>query len=72
MTAHENHSHYHVMVVCCCANINEKKLNQAIEQGFNTEGALAEELNVGVCCGSCLPEVRSHLHKSINKEPVQA
>ena len=60
------------MIVCCCANINEKKLNQAIEQGFNTEGALAEELNVGVCCGSCLPEVRSQLHKSINKEPVQA
>ena len=59
------------MVICSCANINERTLNEAIDQGFNTLGALAEQLNVGVNCGTCLSAVDNRLCDSSKKVSLQ-
>lgn len=40
------------MIVCVCANVNEKQIQERIEAGSNLE-TLKVELGVCLQCGSC-------------------
>lgn len=72
LTAHENHSHYQVVIVCVCENINDAKIKEAIGQGYNTPGALSEQLNVGEKCGCCMDEINCIIDKACKQRSTLA
>lgn len=46
------------MYVCICSAFNEKKVQQAIEDGARTTASVFRHLGHTVQCGKCVPMVR--------------
>lgn len=46
-------------IICACFQVGEKTINSAIEAGCNSAESLAEQLNCGSNCGSCIPEIKA-------------
>lgn len=42
-----------VMYVCICHGVTDKQIEQTIENGAETIGAISQELKVGTQCGQC-------------------
>ncbi len=50
-------------VVCCCFNIGENTLINAIqEQSLSNVEAIGQSLKAGTNCGSCIPELKTLLN----------
>lgn len=43
----------HVMIVCVCNNVSDRKIRQAVDDGVTTMSELRTEFGVGACCGKC-------------------
>lgn len=46
------------MYVCICHDIKDTQINTAMTQGINTLQGLQDALQVGTCCGCCIPMVK--------------
>ena len=43
------------MIVCVCNNVSDKTIRQAVANGAESLQEIRAQLNVGSCCGKCLP-----------------
>jgi bacterioferritin-associated ferredoxin len=41
------------MIVCSCANVNDRKIQEALERGVRTLSDLQTALDVAMACGRC-------------------
>lgn len=53
-------------IVCACFGVGENSIKEAIESGSaKTVEALGQQLKAGTNCGSCIPELKKCLQKSL-------
>lgn len=43
------------MIVCVCHNVSDRAIRAAIDAGATSLPEIRARLNVGACCGKCLP-----------------
>ena len=70
------------MIVCICHNVSDKAIRQAIASGAESLHEVRSQLNVGSCCGKCLPCAKTIVRESLEdargavtelrREPVAA
>lgn len=46
------------MYVCLCRAVTDHQIRQAVEDGVNHFRELRDALDVGTCCGRCVPDAR--------------
>ena len=56
--------------VCSCNNVGEGNLTQMIRGGCSDFRQLCQQSGAGMGCGSCKPEVKALLDRSLELEPV--
>jgi bacterioferritin-associated ferredoxin len=49
------------MIVCVCKAVSDKHIRHAVKQGASCMRDITRELQVGTCCGKCVPEARAAL-----------
>ncbi|MBN8222777.1 MAG: (2Fe-2S)-binding protein [Spirochaetes bacterium] len=62
LTASENNSHY-LMIVCCCANINDRQVKEALAEGARTLADVQVKLGAAMGCGRCRDAVNEEISK---------
>jgi bacterioferritin-associated ferredoxin len=55
------------MYVCLCRAVTDKAIKQAVENGCDTFREVRDELDVGTCCGMCVPETRHLIDETLAK-----
>jgi len=51
------------MIICLCANINDRKVKQALCSGARTLSDVQAELGAAMGCGSCRDAVQDEISK---------
>jgi|JI10StandDraft_1071094.scaffolds.fasta_scaffold1209885_2 bacterioferritin-associated ferredoxin len=51
------------MIICSCANINDRKVKNALSSGARTLSDVQAELGVAMGCGSCRDAVQDEISK---------
>ncbi|CAM8667325.1 Bfd Bacterioferritin-associated ferredoxin [Oxalobacteraceae bacterium] len=47
------------MIVCVCHNVSDRAIRAAMDAGASSLSEIREQLNVGACCGKCLPTAKA-------------
>lgn len=55
------------MYVCLCRGITDQDIKDSIANGSETFRDIREELDVGTCCGRCVPETRQLIDEELHK-----
>jgi bacterioferritin-associated ferredoxin len=55
------------MYICVCKAISDKQIDKAVQHGASSLRDLKAQLEVGTCCGKCMPEARRALDKALSK-----
>lgn len=55
------------MVVCICADVNQEKIQEAIQAGHNTHKKLKKCLGVCEQCCKCADAIKEELEKNSQK-----
>lgn len=53
------------MYICICNSVTDKAIRAAAQNGVSSMEDLAEELNVGKCCGRCSDCARKLLNQTL-------
>jgi len=53
------------MIVCICHNVSDKAIRQAIASGAGSLHEVRSQINLGSCCGKCLPCARTIVRESL-------
>ncbi len=51
------------MIICSCANINDRKVKQALSAGARTLSDVQAQLGVSMGCGSCRDAVQDEISR---------
>lgn len=55
------------MYVCLCRAVTDRQIRESVENGANNFREVREELDVGTCCGRCVPEARELIDQTLAK-----
>jgi bacterioferritin-associated ferredoxin len=47
------------MIVCVCHNVSDRAIRAAMDAGATSLSEIRTQLNVGACCGKCLPSAKT-------------
>lgn len=47
------------MIVCVCHNVSDRAIRAAVNAGATSLAEIRTQLNVGACCGKCLPSAKT-------------
>ena len=47
------------MIVCVCHNVSDRAIRAAMDAGLTSLSEIRAQLNVGACCGKCLPSAKA-------------
>lgn len=50
-----------IMYICICHDVKDSQIKTALNQGVDSMTALQSTLQVGTCCGCCVPMVQDLL-----------
>ncbi|GAB3051924.1 (2Fe-2S)-binding protein [Acinetobacter apis] len=53
------------MYVCLCRGITDQDIKNAINNGSESFRQIREELDLGTCCGRCVPEARQIISEEL-------
>lgn len=53
------------MYVCLCRAVTDRQIRESVENGANSFREVREELDVGTCCGRCVPEARELIDQAL-------
>jgi bacterioferritin-associated ferredoxin len=53
------------MIVCVCKAVSDRHIRAAVKGGAASMRDLRRELQVGTCCGKCVPEAKAALSASL-------
>lgn len=56
------------MILCSCANINERKVRDALAQGARTLADVQAQLGVAMACGRCREAVANEIRRHCGDE----
>ena len=60
------------MIVCICHNVSDKAIRSAVADGAGTLQAVRAQLNVGSCCGKCLPCAKTLVRACVEDAQLQS
>lgn len=55
------------MYICLCRAVTDKQIRESIENGASSFREVREELDVGTCCGRCVPEARELIDQTLSQ-----
>lgn len=73
LNAIDNDSHlgFHTpMYICVCHAVNERRIEQAVDEGVRSIKGLCMATKAGTCCGKCLPEAKQRLDEALELREV--
>lgn len=47
------------MIVCICHNVSDRAIRAAMDAGATSLSEIRAQLNVGACCGKCIPSAKA-------------
>jgi bacterioferritin-associated ferredoxin len=47
------------MIVCVCHNVSDRAIRAAVDAGASSLAEIRAQLNVGTCCGKCIPSAKT-------------
>lgn len=53
------------MYVCLCRGITDQDIKNAVNQGAESFRQIREQLDLGTCCGRCVPEARQIISEEL-------
>lgn len=53
------------MYVCLCRAVTDGQIRESIENGANSFREVRDELDLGTCCGRCVPEARELIDQTL-------
>jgi bacterioferritin-associated ferredoxin len=56
------------MIVCVCACVSDKEIQDEIQKGYSSLSDLQSRLNIAQVCGSCTPEIETIIQEAHNKK----
>ena len=55
------------LYVCLCCGITDQDIKDAVENGAESYREVRELLDLGTCCGRCVPEARSIISDELSE-----
>lgn len=55
------------MYICLCRAVTDHQIRESVEQGASSFREVREELDVGTCCGRCVPETRELIDQTLSE-----
>lgn len=55
------------MYVCLCRAVTDRQVRESVENGASTFREVRDELDLGTCCGRCVPEARMLIDETLAK-----
>lgn len=55
------------MYICLCRAVTDKQIRTSVENGASSFREVREELDVGTCCGRCVPEARELIDQALSQ-----
>lgn len=55
------------MYICLCRAVTDHQIRESVEQGASSFREVREELDVGTCCGRCVPEARELIDQTLSQ-----
>lgn len=55
------------MYVCLCRAVTDRQIRESVENGASSFREVREELDVGTCCGRCVPETRELIDLTLSE-----
>ena len=55
------------MYVCLCRAVTDGQILESIENGANSFREVRDELDLGTCCGRCVPEARELIDQKLSE-----
>lgn len=59
------------MIVCICHNVSDKAIRKAIASGAESLHQVRSQLNLGSCCGKCLPCAKTIVRECLEDAGTQ-
>lgn len=53
------------MYVCLCRGITDQDIKDAVDHGAESFREVRDLLDLGTCCGRCVPEARSIINEEL-------
>ena len=53
------------MYVCLCRAVTDGQIRNSIENGASSFREVRDELDLGTCCGRCVPEARALIDQTL-------
>lgn len=53
------------MYVCLCRAVTDRQIRESVENGASSFRDVRAELDVGTCCGRCVPEARELIDQTL-------
>lgn len=53
------------MYVCLCRAVTDRQIRESVENGASNFREVRAELDVGTCCGRCVPEARELINETL-------
>lgn len=47
------------MIICICHNVSDRAIRAAVDAGASSLAEVRAQLNVGTCCGKCIPSAKT-------------
>lgn len=54
------------MYVCLCRGITDQDIKDAVSNGAESYREIRETLDLGTCCGRCVPEAKSIINEELS------
>ncbi|ONG38719.1 regulatory or redox protein complexing with Bfr in iron storage and mobility (BFD) [Alkanindiges hydrocarboniclasticus] len=55
------------MYICLCRAVTDRQIRESVENGASSFREVREELDVGTCCGRCVPETRELIDQALSE-----
>ena len=55
------------MYICLCRAVTDKQIRTSVENGASSFREVREELDLGTCCGRCVPEARELIDQTLSQ-----
>ena len=55
------------MYICLCRAVTDRQIRESVENGANSFRDVRDELDVGTCCGRCVPDARELIDDTLAK-----
>jgi bacterioferritin-associated ferredoxin len=59
------------MIVCVCHNVSDRAIRAAMDAGATSLSEIRAQLNVGACCGKCIPSAKALVSEHHEEGPIR-